>query len=213
MAYTLFDTYQIKGQLRGGSGVRQDSQRCTFCRHSPLKRARIFMPRIEKRVTPEQKEAWQAFCKAQGLGESEMLGLVLEKVTAGQVDTGFKGSEGPRSGQIKITLKPNEIEQMTARAKEEGFPSRTTWLTRLVLNTLNKTPALTECETNVLRESNRELLAIGRNLNQIVRVLNKDNRESDKITKQVIERLSPVQEAKFYKKALLTNCFDIVKYK
>ena len=43
------------------------------------------MPRIVKRVTPELKEKWQTFCHERGVSESDMLGLLLEKVTAGIV--------------------------------------------------------------------------------------------------------------------------------
>lgn len=148
------------------------------------------MTRIQKRVTAEQKEAWKSFCKTQGVGESEMLGIILEKVTAGQVDTGFSETDEARSGQLSVRFHPKDFQRMTARAKADGFPSRTSWLNRLALTTLNKTPVLTELERNVLRESNRELSAIGRNLNQIARVLNIDFRESDKITKQAVEDLA-----------------------
>jgi len=114
------------------------------------------MPRIEKRLTAEQKEAWRSFCKTQGFSESEMLGIILEKVTEGQVDTGFSGTEEARSEKLTIRLQPKDIQRMTARAKADGFPSRTTWLTRLALTTLNKTLVSTELEKNALRESSRE---------------------------------------------------------
>ncbi|WP_243637442.1 plasmid mobilization relaxosome protein MobC [Parashewanella curva] len=44
-------------------------------------------------------------------------------------------------------------------------------------------------ETDALKESNRQLAAIGRNLNQIARVLNIEFRHSDKITAEMIELL------------------------
>ncbi|EAV2676858.1 MobC family plasmid mobilization relaxosome protein [Salmonella enterica] len=147
------------------------------------------MPRIEKRVTPELKEKWQTFCYERGVSESDMLGLLLEKVTAGVVPNEAKGLEEPRSDKVTIRLSPNDIHNMTERAKAEGFPSRTTWLTNLVLATLNKEPVLTDAEVNALRGSNRELAAIGRNLNQIARALNVEFRDSDKLNKELIERL------------------------
>ncbi|ELV8541100.1 plasmid mobilization relaxosome protein MobC [Salmonella enterica] len=147
------------------------------------------MPRIEKRVTPELKEKWQTFCHERGVSESDMLGLLLEKVTAGVVPNEAKGLEEPRSDKVTIRLSPNDIHNMTERAKAEGFPSRTTWLTNLVLATLSKEPVLTDAEVNALRGSNRELAAIGRNLNQIARALNVEFRDSDKLNKVLIERL------------------------
>lgn len=42
---------------------------------------------------------------------------------------------------------------------------------------------------NTLRHSNRQLSAIGRNLNQITRVLNTDFRFSDKVDKELVNGL------------------------
>lgn len=148
------------------------------------------MPRIVKRITPEQKEVWQTFCKDRGISESDMLGLLIERVTAGQVINDSKGLEEPRTGKVTIRLSPDDVQRMTARAKAEGFPSRTTWLTNLAMATLSKEPVLTDAEINSLRESNRELAAIGRNLNQIARVLNVEFRESDRLNREAIEALS-----------------------
>ncbi|MCZ2719968.1 plasmid mobilization relaxosome protein MobC [Erwinia amylovora] len=149
-----------------------------------------FMSRIVKRITPEQKVIWQNFCKDRGISESDMLGLLIEKVTAGQIINPSKGLEEPRTGKVTIRVLPEDIERMTIRAKTEGFPSRTTWLTNLVMATLNKAPVLTDTEINSLRESNRELAAIGRNLNQIARALNVEFRESDRLNREAIEALS-----------------------
>lgn len=148
------------------------------------------MSRIVKRITPEQKVIWQNFCKDRGISESDMLGLLIEKVTAGQIINPSKGLEEPRTGKVTIRVLPEDIERMTIRAKTEGFPSRTTWLTNLVMATLNKAPVLTDTEINSLRESNRELAAIGRNLNQIARALNVEFRESDRLNREAIEALS-----------------------
>lgn len=41
-----------------------------------------------------------------------------------------------------------------------------------------------------MRESNRELRAIGKNLNQVTRVLNIEFRESDKLKREAIEALA-----------------------
>lgn len=150
----------------------------------------LFMSRIVKRITPEQKVIWQNFCKDRGISESDMLGLLIEKVTAGQIINPSKGLEEPRTGKVTIRVLPEDIERMTIRAKTEGFPSRTTWLTNLVMATLNKAPVLTDTEINSLRESNRELAAIGRNLNQIARALNVEFRETDRLNREAIEALS-----------------------
>jgi len=126
--------------------------------------------RIERRVTKEQKEAWQAFCQAQGVSESDMLGLMFEKVTAGNVAIDHRGLKETKTDQIKIRLNTRDMKRITERAKAEGFTSRTAWLTAVAMANLNREPVLTESEIQALRTSNRELAAIGRNLNQIAKV-------------------------------------------
>lgn len=148
------------------------------------------MPVIKKEVTVEQKQAWKAFCQDRGINESDMLGLVIEKITEGQVGFDFKGLTEPKTDKVTIRLLPGDIKKMTARAKAEGFPSRTTWLTNFVLSVLNDDPILTDAEVNTLRASNRELAAIGRNLNQVARAINIDFREGNQITVSAIEALA-----------------------
>ena len=59
----------------------------------------------------------------------------------------------------------------------------------LVLGAITKSPILTEDEINTLRESNRELAAIGRNLNQVAKKLNIEFRDRESLTKKMIEEL------------------------
>lgn len=146
--------------------------------------------RIERRVTKEQKEAWQAFCHAQGVSESDMLGLMIEKVTAGSVALDHKGLKETKTDQLNIRLNTRDMKRITKRAKAEGFISRTAWLTAVAMANLNREPVLTESEIQALRTSNRELAAIGRNLNQIAKVLNTEFRESDKLNRQAVLALS-----------------------
>jgi hypothetical protein len=141
-------------------------------------------------VTAEQKQAWKAFCHDRGINESDMLGLVIEKITEGQVGFDFKGLTEPKTDKVTIRLQSADTKRMTERAKAEGFPSRTTWLTNLVMSVLNGDPVLTDVEVNTLRASNRELAAIGRNLNQVARAINIDFREGNQIAVSAIEALA-----------------------
>ncbi|WP_238966468.1 plasmid mobilization relaxosome protein MobC [Vibrio alginolyticus] len=49
---------------------------------------------------------------------------------------------------------------------------------------------MSESEIAALRESNRELAAIGRNLNQIARTLNIEFREGDRLKLEAVEALT-----------------------
>ncbi|EKF9266343.1 plasmid mobilization relaxosome protein MobC [Escherichia coli] len=147
-------------------------------------------PRIVKTVTEEQKKAWKGFCDDQGISESDMLGLMIEKVTGGKIAFGSKGLKENKTDKLTIRLSARDKDRITERAKAEGFTSRTAWLTAVAMANLNREPVLTESEIQALRTSNRELAAIGRNLNQIAKVLNTEFRESDKLNRQAVLALS-----------------------
>lgn len=146
------------------------------------------MPRVEARLTDSDKKAWVTFCKANGLRESDMLRRMIQRVAGGAVT--LDGCEGEtRSCKLTIRLSPTQDRRLAERAKEEGYCSRTSWVTAMVLAELHKEPVLTDAEISALRESNRELAAIGRNLNQVARALNIEFRESDKLKQDAIEKL------------------------
>lgn len=150
--------------------------------------------RIVKRLTPEQKEKWSAFCASQGVTESEMLGMMIERVTSGAVDVEPRGLAEVKTNQINIKLPATKIAEITERAKQEGFPSRTTWVANVISQALDNKPVLNDEEANVIRASNRELSAIGRNLNQIARKINIEFRDSDRLKAEALEKLSDAIE-------------------
>ncbi|KAA0010062.1 MobC family plasmid mobilization relaxosome protein [Billgrantia pellis] len=149
------------------------------------------MPRVEARLTEIEKNAWAQFCNANGLRESDMLRRMIQRV-AGRAATVMADDQEDeaRSRKLTIRLSPTQERWLAQRAQEEGYPSRTSWVTAMVLAELHQEPVLTDDEVAVLRESNRELRAIGKNLNQITKVLNVEFRESDKLKREAIEALA-----------------------
>lgn len=149
------------------------------------------MPRVEARLTDTEKKSWAQFCKANGLRESDMLRRMIQRV-AGRAATAMADDQEheARSRKLTIRLSPTQERWLAQRAQEEGYPSRTSWVTAMVLAELHREPVLTEAEVAVLRESNRELRAIGKNLNQITKALNIEFRESDKLKREAIEALA-----------------------
>ncbi|SHE52226.1 mobilisation protein (MobC) [Modicisalibacter ilicicola DSM 19980] len=146
------------------------------------------MPRVEARLTEIEKNAWAQFCKANGLRESEMLRRMIQRV-AGRVEMAEDQEVETRSRKITIRLSPTQERWLVQRARKEGYPSRTSWLTAMVLAELHREPVLADDEISALRESNRELTAIGRNLNQVARAINIEFRESEKLKQDAIEKL------------------------
>lgn len=146
------------------------------------------MPRVEARLTDTDKRAWVTFCKANGLRESDMLRRMIQRVAGAAVT--LDDCEGEtRSCKLTIRLSPTQDRWLAERAQKEGYSSRTSWVTAMVLAELHREPVLTDAEVSALRESNRELTAIGRNLNQVARALNIEFRESDKLKRDAIEKL------------------------
>jgi len=59
-----------------------------------------------------------------------------------------------------------------------------------LLSTLKKEPVLTHEEIMELRLSNRQLAAIGRNINQIAKALNMGEEGGQQINRTILERLN-----------------------
>lgn len=142
------------------------------------------------RLTADEKQAWQKFCRDNNLSEADMLRRMIQHVTAGQVPIEFPGFEEGRTEKITIRLTPANHRRLSARAKAEGFPNRTSWTTAVILGILHRAPVLGDAEVSALRESNRELAAIGRNLNQVAHALNIDYRQTERVKREIIEALA-----------------------
>ncbi len=131
--------------------------------------------------------------KARGLSESEFLRAVILAVT---------GEDGDADQPIEPDAKKADTARMTVRmprflmeatgtqAKIKGMaPSR--YVAALVQSNLLRQPVLTDDELAGLRASNRELAAIGRNLNQIARTLNDAFHETERVK---IEQLAQLRD-------------------
>lgn len=165
------------------------------------------MPRTETRLTASEKKAWMAFCKENNLSEATILRKMIMRVTEGQVPIkSLEYKPAAKTNQIKIRLNDAGLAALDAKASKEGYCNRTGWTTAVVLAALHREPVLTDDEVATLRESNRELAAIGRNLNQVARALNIDFRESDKLKQEDIEKLAErIEQHKGQVAALLSR--------
>ncbi|RLV58113.1 plasmid mobilization relaxosome protein MobC [Parashewanella curva] len=142
---------------------------------------------VKTSLDDEDKEKWQHFCHLNGLTESGMVRMMINQVLPDiACNDEFNHA---KSNKVTIRLSDHDIQKLTTQAQQEGYIHRTSWVTACVQSNLTRSPVLTKEEIKALRESNRQLAAVGRNLNQIARVLNIDFRHSDKITKEMIEVL------------------------
>ena len=124
------------------------------------------------------KKPWEKYCKGVGkkpgaaikeaiqqqLKKAEML---PEPKTFKQVD---KIDEGPKK-RFEILLTGTEKKALIERAESEMCSPRT-WVVDAIRVGLTNEPHFTMKEVEILGNSNYQLLAIGRNLNQIAKQLN-----------------------------------------
>lgn len=149
------------------------------------------MPRIEVRVPDDFKKAWVEFCKGCNESESVVLrNLIDSAVDNPLVEDSVEVCSEVGPCQILIRLSANDHFTVLEKVREEGYSNKTRWATSVILSALHRDPVLTNDEIQVLRESNRELAAIGRNLNQVSRKINIEFREGENLKKEAIDALS-----------------------
>jgi len=143
------------------------------------------MAKIVISTTEKLKEDWFNFCKSRSTKATPMLVMMIKKVLG---DNFVAENEEPGTAKkLQINIRLNEVYKslMTERANTEGFPSRQSWATNVLLSTLKKEPVLTDEEMKELRLSNRQLASIGRNINQIAKALNME-KDSDQLVNETI---------------------------
>lgn len=121
------------------------------------------------------KAKWLAFCATNDTTSSEAMRSVVRKLTGLAPEPAvFKAvHEAPDRCKKRLELRLTESEFECVRRLAEGSGnSPNTWIINLVRANLTRTPQLNFNELQTLGKSNSNLLAIGRNLNQIARWMN-----------------------------------------
>jgi len=163
------------------------------------------LKRVGTRLQAEEKSAWQNFCRSHNITEAAMLRMLIQQVSASLKPTEIPEPEEPKTEKITIRITGRDKYRIIKRAKMEGYSNRTRWVTSLVLSVLHREPVLNRDEITVLRESNRQIAAIGRNLNQLVRALHIDARATNRITRAEVKILGEQIEAHVSKVAELLD--------
>lgn len=139
----------------------------------------------------ELKEPWEQYCLANNVTSVEALCQIIQKLTGAdpskipasakrkrakvnrphEVFTTREGVE-KRQHRLYLTLTESELAAVDKRAQADGFHKGTAWAVALIRARLTDEAQFGTREINILGESNHQLLAIGRNLNQIAHALN-----------------------------------------
>lgn len=144
---------------------------------------------IKTLVSEEEKDHWISFCKSQNLTTSAALRLMMKRVSGEQKKESDSRLGLSKSKRISFELTDLDFNNLTERAELEGFSSRPACVKNLLYIWLDQKPVVNDKEILALDKSSRELMAIGRNLNQIAHQLNIDFRDSNKLTIELLNSL------------------------
>lgn len=149
-------------------------------------------PSLQTYVSEETKAKFAAAAKANGYAnEAQLLRVMVDRALGNDPAPEPKP---PLLGQAKrvqtnIGLTPDENHRVAELAAKQGV-NRTTWIVNLIRAQTLREQQFSPAELDALMESNRQLAAIGRNLNQIARNLNLDLNAGRSVTVEAIETIA-----------------------
>ncbi|MCR5860131.1 MobC family plasmid mobilization relaxosome protein [Mesorhizobium sp. J428] len=126
----------------------------------------------------ELKEPWEAYCAARNLKPGAAIRAAIQaqlKAARPPYDSQpLAASQAPAQAEprrrYEITLIPSEMDAI--RRRLDGKRTPRDWIAAVIRAALTREPQFGDAEVQVLANSNYQLQAIGRNLNQIARRLN-----------------------------------------
>jgi len=126
-------------------------------------------------VGEELKKKWLSYCAMNGTSSSKAMRSVVRKLTCrtsdSQVFLALIDQPDVRKKRVEVRLTVSEFECLQKRAEASGS-SPNAWIVNMIRANLTQKAQFGHYELQVLGKSNSNLLAIGRNLNQIARWMN-----------------------------------------
>lgn len=146
-------------------------------------------PNIRTWVDGDTKTAFRAAATKQGTSESRLLQLLIGTFLRRYPHDGTSTAPTEtKDDRFSFRLSAKLKDDLAHRAKEQGA-SPGSYLVALCRVHLSQKPYFTERELEVLRQSNSELTAIGRNINQIARALNRSLDNADMARSTELEQI------------------------
>ena len=146
------------------------------------------------------KAPWQAWCQDHGVTPSHALRNAVRQA----MDRKATQAPPPRlrvsrrteraTARMKLNVTPSELAALRTCARHEGYQP-TAWVVAMIRTKLTGEPQVGQPELATLARSNQQLLALGRNLNQIAKVLNTAPQNRAAFRVEVIIELSRVIQA------------------
>jgi hypothetical protein len=146
------------------------------------------------------KAPWLAYCAAHSVTPSQAMRQIVRKLSGenppqptrpvSTIDPQHPPKEREPRKRISLRLTESEYTRVADDAKRDGF-SIPLWIIALIRSRLTGLQPLGQSEQELLGESNYQLLAIGRNLNQIAKALNANAQDLRPYRVDLIEQLEP----------------------
>lgn len=131
------------------------------------------MPILKTLCSDEAKSRFGALAMREGLTESMLLRRMIAAVIVQHGDPGAplpksetRGGRRGYGGQIKLRLRPSEVQAIRALAEPEGYSAQA-WIVHQLRHRLEGAVPFAKEELAVQHDAIRELSAVGRNLNTI----------------------------------------------
>ncbi|MBL8039287.1 MAG: hypothetical protein JNN16_17445 [Nitrospira sp.] len=147
----------------------------------------------------ELKAPWQAWCQDHRITPSHALRNAIRQAMDGKTtEAPPRIRVSPRreraTARMELNLTSSELAALKKMAGHEGYLP-TKWLVAMIRTRLTGQPHVGQPELERLTRSNQQLLALGRNLNQIAKVLNTSPENRSAFHVKVITELSRVIRA------------------
>jgi hypothetical protein len=141
-------------------------------------------PVLIARVPPGMKKAFDSYASARNTKSPDaLLALVKHVVKSAHIDMGeLTPPKAPSLRAERVTVRFSTEEMEEAAKLAEPFGGVREWIVALVRSRVRPgAPQFALAEVQALYESNRELWAIGRNVNQIAHAMNLDMQQAGRL--------------------------------
>ena len=149
------------------------------------------MSLVQVRLKENEKKSWKNHC--QNLGESEA-NMLRKMMHLAMKDEGYisenKVQKHGKKAVVSFRVSDEDRTKIFERLALEGYSTPSQWTRSIVKSVLKDDPILPDNAIYAVRESSRQLAAIGRNLNQIARVLNTDSDKTSILKVESVHALS-----------------------
>lgn len=147
---------------------------------------------IRARVDETTRIRFRAVARQSGKTESELLREIIASAIAlqsqGEAKPVLPDCCNTHTRKLTIRLPAFLLDAVRERGKAHGMAA-SRWIASLIQSTLMEIPVMTAIELQALENCSAELSAIGRNLNQAVRILNADPRAGSNLKLELLHAI------------------------